>query len=52
MIGGMLAASVLAIFLIPVSFYVVEKLAGRNRVVAATTPPVSPVPVGHLPEQT
>jgi HAE1 family hydrophobic/amphiphilic exporter-1 len=27
-IGGMLAASFLAIFLIPVTFYVVEKLGG------------------------
>ncbi|HEU5078126.1 MAG TPA: multidrug efflux RND transporter permease subunit [Opitutaceae bacterium] len=30
-IGGMLAASVLAIFLIPVTFYVVEKLARAKR---------------------
>jgi HAE1 family hydrophobic/amphiphilic exporter-1 len=30
-IGGMLAASVLAIFLIPVMFYVVEKLSGADR---------------------
>lgn len=29
-IGGMLAASVIAIFLIPVTFYVVEKLAHRK----------------------
>jgi len=30
-IGGMLAASVIAIFLIPVSFYVVERLShGRQ----------------------
>jgi HAE1 family hydrophobic/amphiphilic exporter-1 len=28
--GGMLAASIIAIFLIPVSFYVVEKLSGRR----------------------
>jgi len=49
-IGGMLAASVLAIFLIPVSFYVVERLAGRSRPVM--TPSVLPAPVGHLPEQT
>ena len=27
-IGGMLAASILAIFLIPVTFYVVERLRG------------------------
>src|SRR5512134_2917243 len=30
-IGGMLAASVIAIFLIPVSFYVVERLASRGK---------------------
>jgi HAE1 family hydrophobic/amphiphilic exporter-1 len=30
-IGGMLAASLLAIFLIPVTFYVIEKLAGAER---------------------
>jgi HAE1 family hydrophobic/amphiphilic exporter-1 len=30
-IGGMLAASVIAIFLIPVTFYVVEKLANRGK---------------------
>ena len=30
-IGGMLAASVIAIFLIPVSFYVVERLSHRQR---------------------
>ena len=42
-VGGMLAASVLAIFLIPVSFYAVEKMAGRGR--AAVIPPVpSPLP--------
>ncbi|BFU96223.1 MAG: multidrug efflux RND transporter permease subunit [Nitrospira sp.] len=50
-IGGMLAASVLAIFLIPVSFYVVERLAGGSR--QLTTPSsVQPVPIGHVPEQT
>jgi HAE1 family hydrophobic/amphiphilic exporter-1 len=31
-IGGMLAASVIAIFLIPVSFYVVERLSHRRQV--------------------
>ncbi|BFU92735.1 MAG: multidrug efflux system protein [Nitrospira sp.] len=30
-IGGMLAASVIAIFLIPVTFYVVERLASRGK---------------------
>jgi multidrug efflux pump len=29
-IGGMLAATVIAVFLIPVTFYVVEKLAGKR----------------------
>jgi HAE1 family hydrophobic/amphiphilic exporter-1 len=29
-IGGMLAASVIAIFLIPVTFYIVERLAGAK----------------------
>ena len=29
-IGGMLAASLIAIFIIPVSFYIVERLANRN----------------------
>jgi HAE1 family hydrophobic/amphiphilic exporter-1 len=50
-IGGMLAASVLAIFLIPVSFYVVEQLAGRSR---GTVPPtaLSALPVGHLHQET
>jgi len=50
-IGGMLAASVLAIFLIPVSFYVVERLAGRSRP-AMTPSPVPPLPVAHVPERT
>ena len=30
-IGGMLAASFIAIFLIPVTFYVVEKFASRRK---------------------
>ena len=38
-IGGMLAASLIAIFLIPVSFYVVEKLANRGK--PAPEPPVA-----------
>ncbi len=37
-IGGMLAASVIAIFLIPVSFYVVERLAGRGEAKPAKAP--------------
>ncbi len=42
-IGGMLAASFLAIFLIPVMFYVVEKLAGRK---PGTPPAPEPAPAG------
>jgi HAE1 family hydrophobic/amphiphilic exporter-1 len=38
-IGGMLAASIIAIFLIPVMFYVVEKLAGRKPGSAAVPSP-------------
>jgi len=34
-IGGMIAASAIAIFLIPVMFYVVEKMASRKRCPAA-----------------
>jgi HAE1 family hydrophobic/amphiphilic exporter-1 len=46
-IGGMLAASVIAIFLIPVSFYVVERLASRGRSEPAAAPPLptTPAPV-------
>ena len=40
-IGGMLAASVLAIFLIPVSFDVVERLAHRGKAKEATPEPLS-----------
>jgi HAE1 family hydrophobic/amphiphilic exporter-1 len=41
--GGMLAASVIAIFLIPVSFYVVESLVHRGK------PHVKPTPGAPLP---
>jgi len=41
-IGGMLAASVLAIFLIPVSFDVVERLAHRGKKEAAPLPTIAP----------
>jgi hydrophobic/amphiphilic exporter-1 (mainly G- bacteria), HAE1 family len=34
-LGGMLAASLIAIFLVPVSFYVVERLARRREKQAA-----------------
>ncbi len=45
-IGGMIAASAIAIFLIPVMFYVVEKLAARRKSVAAlqSQPAVSAAP--------
>jgi len=41
-LGGMLAASLIAIFLVPVSFYVVERLAQRREKQApaeASAPP-------------
>ena len=48
-VGGMVAASLLAIFLIPVSFYVVERLAGGavRRAVPSAVPelPLRPVPM-------
>jgi HAE1 family hydrophobic/amphiphilic exporter-1 len=37
-IGGMLAASVIAIFLIPVSFYVVERLSHRAKKASSPAP--------------
>ncbi|MFZ1218525.1 MAG: efflux RND transporter permease subunit, partial [Chthoniobacterales bacterium] len=45
-IGGMIAASAIAIFLIPVMFYVVEKLAARRKSAAASQlqPAASPDP--------
>jgi HAE1 family hydrophobic/amphiphilic exporter-1 len=47
-IGGMLAASLIAIFLIPVSFYVVERLASRGaeRHPAGAAPEPAPTPAG------
>jgi HAE1 family hydrophobic/amphiphilic exporter-1 len=44
-IGGMLAASLIAIFLIPVSFYVVERFASRGEERPASPPEGAPVPV-------
>jgi HAE1 family hydrophobic/amphiphilic exporter-1 len=38
-IGGMLAASFIAIFLIPVLYYIVERLTGGRKHPAATAPP-------------
>jgi len=45
-IGGMIAASAIAIFLIPVAFYAVEKFATRRKSPAApqSPPAVSPTP--------
>jgi hydrophobic/amphiphilic exporter-1 (mainly G- bacteria), HAE1 family len=45
-IGGMIAASAIAIFLIPVMFYVVEKLATGRKSAAEpqSLPPASPAP--------
>jgi len=40
--GGMLAASVIAIFLIPVTYYVVESLVQRSGQHAAPPPPGPP----------
>jgi HAE1 family hydrophobic/amphiphilic exporter-1 len=45
-IGGMLAASVIAIFIIPVSFYVVERFAQRGQPAAAHPPEPVPQPSG------
>ena len=41
-IVGMLAATSIAIFLIPVTFYVVERLTGRGKLKAAATPLITP----------
>lgn len=43
-IGGMLAASFIAIFLIPMTFYVVEKLSHRGGRCPRTSPPPDPHP--------
>lgn len=51
--GGMLAASLIAIFLIPVSFYVVEKLSHRRaQSTPGVPPPGTPKPSGdgHRPQ--
>jgi Cation/multidrug efflux pump len=44
-IGGMLAASGIAIFLIPVTFYVVERLSSRG------TPPLKRHSQSHRPRR-
>jgi HAE1 family hydrophobic/amphiphilic exporter-1 len=43
-IGGMLAASVMGIFLIPAIFYLVEKLSGAGREGAPAVLPRRPAP--------
>ncbi|MFZ0232831.1 MAG: efflux RND transporter permease subunit, partial [Candidatus Acidiferrales bacterium] len=43
-IGGMLAASVIAIFLIPVTFYVVERFAARGKPAPVAKPTTSASP--------
>jgi len=43
-IGGMLAASVIGIFFIPVIFYLVEKLSGAGRERAPSVLPRTPAP--------
>ncbi len=44
-IGGMLAASFIAIFIIPVTFYVVERLSRRGDSGDPAAPPKAPTPV-------
>jgi HAE1 family hydrophobic/amphiphilic exporter-1 len=48
-IGGMLADTIIASFLIPVSFYVVERLAGRGKERVAGTYPPEPATDGVGP---
>jgi HAE1 family hydrophobic/amphiphilic exporter-1 len=49
-IGGMLAASGIAIFLIPVTFYVVERLSSRGHVTPQAPQPESQAaPAAALP---
>jgi HAE1 family hydrophobic/amphiphilic exporter-1 len=43
-IGGMLAASFLAIFLVPAIFYLIEKWSGAGKKDAASAAPVMPSP--------
>ena len=46
MIGGMLTDTLIASFLIPVSFYVVEKIAGAEKKRKLTTQTAEPVARG------
>ncbi|MDB6112389.1 MAG: Hydrophobe/amphiphile efflux, partial [Pedosphaera sp.] len=45
-IGGMLSATLLGIFIIPVSFYVIEKVSLRFSRTRSTSPPEAPPPEG------
>src|SRR5213075_1768398 len=47
-IGGMIAASGIAIFLVPVIFYVVERLSSRGHVAQAPQPEPQGAPVAAL----
>ncbi len=49
-IGGMLAATLIAVFLIPVTFYVVEKLAHRKGPQPAGPPSATPPPLEGEPQ--
>jgi HAE1 family hydrophobic/amphiphilic exporter-1 len=46
-IGGMLAATLIAIFLIPFAFYIIEKLSGAEKKRALESPESSPAPQNH-----
>ncbi|VVM36110.1 efflux RND transporter permease subunit [Pseudomonas fluorescens] len=48
-IGGMLAATVIAIFFIPLFYYLVERLTEKKGAVKQTTPPPSLTSPGEIP---
>ncbi|OPK07450.1 efflux RND transporter permease subunit [Pseudomonas sp. VI4.1] len=48
-IGGMLAATVIAIFFIPLFYYLVERLTEKKGAVKQTTPPPSLTSSGEIP---
>ncbi|MBK5396386.1 multidrug efflux RND transporter permease subunit [Pseudomonas sp. TH39(2020)] len=48
-IGGMLAATVIAIFFIPLFYYLVERLTEKKGAVKQTTPPPSLMSPGEIP---
>lgn len=49
-IGGMLAATVIAIFFIPLFYYLVERLTEKKGSVKQATPPPSSTSPGEIPE--